>query len=47
MRIGCTRIYIYIYIYSKSSNIKILIFTFLGMPTKEREGAREGGKVCS
>jgi hypothetical protein len=23
------------------------MFTFLGMPTKEREGASAGGKVCS
>ena len=25
----------------------IFFLTFLGMPTKDREGARDGGKVCS
>lgn len=24
-----------------------MVCTFLGMPTKEREGASDGGKVCS
>lgn len=28
-------------------NVKDFMLTFLGMPTKDRDGASDGGNVCS